>query len=70
MCLWHRKSWMVNDMRIVRCCDCKKRDTKKCPLVMVRFDQMPNGKIKEILEQNYVDEEFFCKDGERKGGEG
>lgn len=52
---------------VVRCRNCKKRNKKKCPLVMVRFDMKTNGTIKEILEQNYVDEDFWCKDGERKG---
>lgn len=45
---------------VVRCKDCKKRDTKKCPLVMVRLDVKTNGTIKEVLEQNYVDKDFCC----------
>ena len=62
------KRW-CDDMKLVHCWECKKRNTKKCPLVMVRFNVMPNGRIKEVLEQNHVDGEFYCKSGERKGGE-
>ena len=54
---------------VVRCRECKHRNKQKCPLVMVRFDMKPNGKIKKVLEQNYVDEEFWCKDGARMDGE-
>ena len=60
----------IDAVPVVRCWECKHRNTKKCPLVMVRFDMKPNGKIKEILEQNYVDADFWCKDGKRKDGEG
>ena len=51
---------------IIRCIDCKKRNKKKCPLVMVRLDVRPDGKIREVLEQNHVPDDFWCKEGERK----
>lgn len=53
---------------VVRCRECKHRNKQKCPLVMVRFDMKPNGKMKKVLEQNYVDDEFWCKDGARMDG--
>lgn len=56
---------------VVRCRDCKHRNKQECPLVMVRFDMRPNGAIKKVLEQNYVDEEFWCRDGVKAdGGDG
>lgn len=60
----------IDAVPVVRCKDCKHRNKKKCPLVMVRLDVKTNGTIKEVLEQNYVDEDFWCKDGKRKDGEG
>ena len=57
-------------VEVVRCKDCKKRGKKKCPLVMVRLNVKDDGKIKEVLEQNYVDKDFWCKDGERRDTDG
>lgn len=54
---------------VVRCRECKRRNKQQCPLVMVRFDMKPNGKMKKVLEQNYVDDEFWCKDGAKMDGE-
>ena len=56
----------IDAVPVVRCKDCIHRNKKKCPLVMVRLDVKTNGTIKEVLEQNYVDEDFWCKDGEQK----
>lgn len=56
----------VDAVPVVRCKECKKRDQKKCPLVFIRFDIRRDGVIEEILEQNYVDENFWCADGERR----
>lgn len=50
---------------VVRCGECKHQGKNKCPLVTVRFDVKPNGKIRKVLEQNYVRDDFWCKEGER-----
>lgn len=49
---------------VVRCRECKKKNKKKCPMVIVNFGR--NGK--EILVQNHVPDDFYCAAGERKEG--
>ena len=54
----------VYAVEVVRCRECKKKNKKKCPMVIVNFGR--NGK--EILVQNHVPDDFYCAAGERKEG--
>ena len=54
----------LEDVPVVRCRECKKKNKKKCPMTIVNFGR--NGK--EILVQNHVPDDFYCAAGERKEG--
>ena len=54
----------VDDVPVVRCRECKKKNKKKCPMTIVNFGR--DGK--EILVQNHVPDDFYCAAGERKEG--
>ena len=54
----------VDAVPVVRCRECKKKNKKKCPMIIVNFGR--NGK--EILVQNHVPDDFYCAAGEPKEG--
>ena len=54
----------LDDVPVVRCRECKKKNKKKCPMTIVNFGR--NGK--EVLVQNHVPDDFYCAAGDRKEG--
>ena len=54
----------IDAVPVVRCRECKHKNTKKCPMIIVNF----NSDMEEILIQNHVSDDFFCSYGEWKDG--
>lgn len=54
----------LREPEVVRCRECKHKNTKKCPMVIVNF----NSDMEEMLVQNHVSDDFFCSYGEQKDG--
>lgn len=54
----------IEAVPVVRCRECKHKNTKKCPMVIVNF----NSDMEEMLVQNHVSDDFFCSYGEQKDG--
>lgn len=53
-------------MQIVQCKDCLHRETTKCPLCIVEFSELPDGKLHKHVIHNFVEDDFWCKKGERR----
>lgn len=53
-------------MQVVQCKDCLHRETTKCPLCIVEFSELPDGKLHKHVIHNFVEDDFWCKKGERR----
>ena len=53
-------------MQVVQCKDCLHWETTKCPLCIVEFSELPDGKLQKHLIHNFVEDDFWCKKGERR----
>lgn len=56
-------------MQVVQCKDCLHRETTKCPLCIVEFSELPDGKLHKHVIQNFVEDDFWCKKGERRSND-
>lgn len=55
-------------MQVVQCKNCLHRETTKCPLCIVEFSELPDGTLQKHLIHNFVEDDFWCKKGERRTG--
>ena len=53
-------------MQVVRCEDCVHWETTKCPLCIVEFSKLPDGSLHKHVIHNFVEDDFWCKKGERR----
>ena len=56
-------------MQVVQCKDCLHWETTKCPLCIVEFSELPDGKLRKHVIHNFVEDDFWCKKGERRSND-
>ena len=56
-------------MQVVQCKDCVHWKTTKCPLCIVEFSELSDGSLHKHLIHNFVEDDFWCKKGERRSND-
>lgn len=57
---------LIDNVKIIRCKDCKKRNTNWCPMYFAHFEYNEEGELEWYEFPQETDDDFFCAMGELK----
>ena len=57
---------LFDHVQIIRCKDCKKRNTNDCPVCRASWEYIKDGEFQWVERTIETNDDFFCAEGELK----